>query len=143
MCSCRSKVSRLNYSFIPSQYSCIHNVKLIEENDNTKTTMHISNLFRQLYFSDQRALFERFNYLHNVIKIPHDIILKYPNSLLCRSFKVKQRHQFLCQLGRAQYDPQKENYIPIMALVEDTDVNFCNKYAKCNIENFNTFLKTL
>lgn len=95
------------------------------------------------FFSGQRALLERFNYLHNVIKIPHAILLKYPNSLLCRSFKVKQRHQFLCQLGRAQYDPQKENYIPIMALVEDTDVEFCNKYAKCNIENFNTFLKTL
>lgn len=63
--------------------------------------------------------------------------------LLCRNFKVKQRHQFLKSLGRAQYDPSKENYVPVKALVEGTDLEFCKNYAKCNIDDLNTFLKTL
>lgn len=62
---------------------------------------------------------------------------------MCRNFKVKQRHTFLERLGRAQYNPTKENFVPIIALVEDTDVEFCRKYAKCNVSDFNTFLKTL
>lgn len=62
---------------------------------------------------------------------------------MCRNFRVKQRHTFLERLGRAQYDPKKENFVPIMALVEDTDIEFCKNYAKCNVSDFNIFLKTL
>lgn len=94
-------------------------------------------------FSDQKALLERFNYVHNIIQIPHTIILKNPGILLCRNFKLKQRHLFLVKLGKAQYNPNKENYVPIMALAEDTDSEFCLKYAKCNVSDFNLFLKTL
>lgn len=71
------------------------------------------------------------------------MLVQYPEVLLCRNFKVKQRHLFLQKLGRAQYDPKKENYVPIMALVENTDTEFCKNYAKCNVDYFNAFLKTL
>lgn len=99
---------------------------------------------KNIYFvTGQKSLLERFNYLHNIIKVPHLTILNYPNVLLCRNFRVKQRHLFLKSLGRAQYDCNKENYIPIKALVENTDLEFCKTYAKCNVDDFNIFLKTL
>ncbi|XP_046961274.1 transcription termination factor 3, mitochondrial isoform X2 [Vanessa cardui] len=97
----------------------------------------------KIWMTNQKSLLERFNYLHNVIKIPHSSILHYPNVLLCRNFKVKQRHMFLETLGRAQYDANKENYIPLKALIENTDSEFCKNYAKCNVDDFNLFLKTL
>lgn len=81
--------------------------------------------------------------MHNVIKIPHKAILQSPQILECREFKLKQRHTFLEQLGRAQYDPKKENYVPITALFGGTDVEFCNKYAKCSVSDYNMYLKTL
>ncbi|XP_049865515.1 transcription termination factor 3, mitochondrial [Pectinophora gossypiella] len=97
----------------------------------------------KLWMIDQKCLLERFNYFHNVMKIPHSMLLQFPEVLLCRNFRVKQRHLFLQKLGRDQFDPTKENYVPIKALVEKTDIEFCRNYAKCNIDDFNVFLKTL
>ncbi|XP_068621683.1 transcription termination factor 3, mitochondrial [Battus philenor] len=97
----------------------------------------------RLWMMTQRALLERFNYVHNVMQIAHKQILQYPNILLCRNFIIKQRHEFLDKLGRSQYDPRKDNFVPLSAFIEETDVNFCQKYAKCHIDDFNTFLKTM
>ncbi|CAH2243142.1 transcription termination factor 3, mitochondrial [Pararge aegeria] len=97
----------------------------------------------KLWMLHQKSLLERFNYLHNVIKIQHDAIMTHPKVLLCRNFRIKQRHLFLKSLGRAQYESIKENYVPITALYEGTDVEFCRNYGKCHIDNFNMFLKTL
>lgn len=102
-----------------------------------------TNIDLSKLISDQRALLERFNYVHNTMKISHEVILKHPVLLLSRVFRIKQRHLFLEKIGRAQYDPKKENYVPVTALIENTDVEFCNKYTKCHIDDFNTFLKTL
>ncbi|XP_026738560.1 transcription termination factor 3, mitochondrial [Trichoplusia ni] len=97
----------------------------------------------KLLMINQRHLLERFNYIHNIMQISHKTILKYPEVLFCRNFKIKQRHQFLLKLGRAQYDPKKENFISIKSLVLDTDAEFCNNIAKCSVSDFNLFLKTL
>ncbi|KAI5641535.1 mTERF domain-containing protein [Phthorimaea operculella] len=97
----------------------------------------------KLWMINQKALLQRFHYLHNVMKISHSVLLNFPEVLLCRNFRVKQRHLFLQKLGRDQYDPTKENYVPIKALVEDTDVEFCKQYAKCSVNDFNIFLKTM
>ncbi|CAG5021703.1 unnamed protein product [Parnassius apollo] len=97
----------------------------------------------KVWMINQHSLLERFNYVHNVMKIPHEKVLHYPNILLCRNFKVKQRHIFLEKLGRAQYDATKENYVPLSALIEGTDQDFCRTYAKCLVDDFNTFLKTM
>ncbi|XP_059048902.1 transcription termination factor 3, mitochondrial [Achroia grisella] len=97
----------------------------------------------KLWMLNQKVLLERFHYIHNIMNIPHETILKSPGVILCRNFKLKQRHLFLEKLGRAQYNPNKENYVPIIALAEGTDLEFCNKYAKTNISDFNIFLKTL
>lgn len=77
------------------------------------------------------------------MKIPHHRILEDPEVLLSRNFRIKQRHLFLSSLGRAQYDPMKENYVPVKSLVEGTDVDFCKQYGKCNVGDYNLFLKTL
>ncbi|XP_072936480.1 transcription termination factor 3, mitochondrial isoform X2 [Epargyreus clarus] len=97
----------------------------------------------KLFMLNQKGLLERFNYIHNTMKIPHEMILRFPHVLLSRNFRVKQRHTFLEKLGRAQYDPTKENYVPITALVESTDNDFCKRYAKCNVVDFNLYLKTI
>lgn len=77
------------------------------------------------------------------MKIPHSTILENPEILLSRNFRIKQRHLFLQKLNRAQYDPKKENYVSIQSLVRNTDIEFCKYYAKCSIDDFNMFLKTL
>lgn len=97
----------------------------------------------KLWLMNQLALIRRFNYIHNSMKISHEDILKSPGILLSREFRIRQRHTFLSQLNRAQYDSTKENYVPIIALAEGTDVDFCKKYAKCTVDDFNLFLKTI
>ncbi|CAB3231125.1 unnamed protein product [Arctia plantaginis] len=97
----------------------------------------------RLLMLNQKSLLQRFNFIHQVMKIPHKTILEQPEILLCRNFKVKQRHLFLNKLGRSQYDPKKENYVPIKALVEKPDTEFCRQFAKCSVNDFNLFLKTL
>lgn len=97
----------------------------------------------RLLMLNQQKLLERFNYIHNVMQISHKTILEQPEILFCRQFKVKQRHLFLEKLGRSQYNPRKENFVPIKSLVEDTDLEFCKNIAKCDINDFNLFLKTL
>lgn len=88
-------------------------------------------------------LLERFNYIHNIMKISHEHIKRNASILTYRNYIVKQRHLFLQKLGRAQYDPKKENFVPIIGLCNGTDVEFCKTYAKSNVDNFNNFLKTL
>ncbi|KAL4704061.1 hypothetical protein ACJJTC_001983 [Scirpophaga incertulas] len=97
----------------------------------------------KLLMINQLHLLERFKYIHNVMNIDHSSILRHPGVLLSRNFRVKQRHLYLKKLGRDQYDPKKANYIPLIALAEGTDIDFCKVYAKCDIYAFNTFLKTL
>ncbi|OWR44919.1 hypothetical protein KGM_214169 [Danaus plexippus plexippus] len=97
----------------------------------------------KIWMINQKALVQRFQYIHNEMQIPHNTILQQPGILLCRNFIIKQRHSFLKSLGRAQYDPTKENYVPILALFKGTDLEFCKDYAKCTIDVYNTFLKTL
>ncbi|XP_073941668.1 mitochondrial transcription termination factor 3 isoform X2 [Choristoneura fumiferana] len=97
----------------------------------------------KLYMLGHKTLLERFNYVHNEMQIPHHRILEDPEVLLSRNFRIKQRHLFLSRLGRAQYNPKKENYVPVKSLVEGTDIEFCKQYAKCNVADYNLFLKTL
>ncbi|XP_063529205.1 transcription termination factor 3, mitochondrial [Cydia strobilella] len=97
----------------------------------------------RLYMISQKTLLERFNYIHNTMQISHKRILDEPAVLLSRNFRIKQRHLFLQKLGRAQYDPKKENYVPIIKLAEGSDTEFCKQEAKCNVLDYNLFLKTL
>uniref|UniRef100_A0A182FV97 Transcription termination factor 3, mitochondrial n=1 Tax=Anopheles albimanus TaxID=7167 RepID=A0A182FV97_ANOAL len=89
------------------------------------------------------ALQYRFDYIHRRMKLTHDQILKTPDLLLTRDFRIKQRHEFLKFLGKTQYDPKKELYIPLKSLAAGTDEQFVTEIAKSNMECYNRFLKTL
>lgn len=88
-------------------------------------------------------LVDRFDYLHNVMKLDHESIMRFPGVLSCRNFKIKQRHEFLIHLNRAQSNPKLPNYISPLDIVKDSDANFAVYTAKSSIQLFNDFCKTL
>lgn len=80
--------------------------------------------------ANKRKLTEIFDYVHNVMNIPHHIIVKFPQLFNTRVFKIKERHLFLAYLGRAQYDPAKPNYVSLDKFVSFPDKIFCKEIAK-------------
>nr|CAG4636464.1 EOG090X0C5Y [Eubosmina coregoni] len=97
----------------------------------------------KLWLMNKSILVERFDYLHNIIKMSHETILKFPAVLTCRDFRMKQRHEFLRHLNRDQYDPNLSNYVSPIALIKDTDAHFAVHVAKSSITLFNQFCKTM
>jgi mTERF domain-containing protein len=97
----------------------------------------------KIYIMSKHHLFERFNYIHNIMGINHDRIVLEPQVLTSRLFRIKQRHEYLKYLNRAQYDPTKPNYVSLFNLVKGTDLDFCLNIAKTNTEKFNNYLKTV
>lgn len=85
----------------------------------------------------------RFEYVHLKMGIQHREILKFPELLLTRQFKLKQRHEFLVKLGRNQYDPSKELYISLRDLVVSPEREFVEILAKSCMEEYYNYLKSL
>ncbi|XP_069931432.1 transcription termination factor 3, mitochondrial [Oryctolagus cuniculus] len=104
---------------------------------------HMITRIPKMLTVNKRKLTETFDYVHNVMSIPHHIIVKFPQVFNTKLFKVKERHLFLTYLGRAQYDPAKPNYISLDKLVSIPDKIFCEEIAKASVQDFNKFLKTL
>lgn len=86
---------------------------------------------------------QRFNYVHNEMGISHQDIVAWPSVLRTRMHITRQRHLFLKHIGRAQFDPTKENFVSLQGLVTGRDSEFCDKIAKVPVKQFNDFLKTL
>lgn len=76
------------------------------------------------------------------MKLSHAMLLKQPEVLSSREFRLRERHEFLKMLGRAQYDPEKDMYISPKALVEGNNHYFVRNIAKSDIETYELFLKT-
>ncbi|XP_031295218.1 transcription termination factor 3, mitochondrial isoform X1 [Camelus dromedarius] len=104
---------------------------------------HMITKIPKMLTANKRKLTETFDYVHNVMRVPHHIIVKFPQVFNTRLFKVKERHLFLTYLGRAQYDPAKPNYISLDKLVSMPDEIFCEEMAKASVQDFEKFLKTL
>ncbi|XP_037359713.1 transcription termination factor 3, mitochondrial isoform X2 [Talpa occidentalis] len=104
---------------------------------------HMITRIPKMLTANKRKLTETFDYVHNVMSIPHHIIVRSPQIFNTRLFKVKERHLFLNYLGRAQYDPAKPNYISLDKLVSVPDETFCEEMAKASVKDFEKFLKTL
>ncbi|KAG7207511.1 hypothetical protein KM043_009143 [Ampulex compressa] len=83
-----------------------------------------------------------FDYAHNKMNLTHKRISQQPQILLCRKSRLEQRHQFLVELNKAQYDPLKPSYVAPLTLVSGTDADFCRNVADTSIEMYNMFLKT-
>lgn len=77
------------------------------------------------------------------MQLSHNQIVQFPEVLLSREFRLKQRHGFLKFLGKAQYNPQKDLYISPEKLVEGDDENFVLNVAKSNMVTYDRYLKTL
>lgn len=74
--------------------------------------------------------------------IMHADIIRSPELLQTRQFKLRQRHGFLVLLGRNQYDPRKELYVPLKELVTTTDKEFVENIAKSCMGDWDKFLKS-
>lgn len=94
-------------------------------------------------YVDQVNLLKTFEIIHQDMNVSLEIILQFPGALLCKPFRIRQRHLFLEKLGRAQYDPKKPNYISLLNLVGKSDADFCVDQAKSSLLVYNAFLKTL
>lgn len=97
----------------------------------------------KVYIMSKHHLLQRFNYIHNIMEINHDRIILEPQVLTSRLFRIKQRHEYLKYLNRAQYDPTKANYVSLLMLVSGNDSEFCINVAKTSVEMFNSYLKTV
>lgn len=97
----------------------------------------------RLYTMSKNHLLERFNYIHNIMNINHDRIVLEPQVMSSRLFRIKQRHEYLKYLNRAQYDPTKPNYVSLLKMVSGNDSEFCSNIAKTSVEMFNSYLKTV
>ncbi|XP_051826848.1 transcription termination factor 3, mitochondrial [Antechinus flavipes] len=104
---------------------------------------HMVTRIPKILTASKKKLTETFDYVHNVMNIPHHIIVKFPQVFNSKVLKIKERHSFLNYLGRAQYDPQKPNYISLDKLVSLPDEVFCKEIAKASLEDFEMFLKTV
>jgi len=86
---------------------------------------------------------KNFELLHNDCKIPHDILCKFPESLLLPWYVYKPRIQLLESIGRAQFDPTQPNYVSPDMLTGGEDAEFCEEVAKVPLKLFDQFQKTL
>lgn len=93
-------------------------------------------------FSDSDELVERFEFAHKEMQLSHDTLLQFPEVLISRLFRLKQRHEFLKMLGRSQYKPENDLYVSPKSLVEGTDREFAIEVAKSNMSIYEMFLKT-
>ena len=93
--------------------------------------------------TDKLSLVNRFDYLHNVIKMNHETILAFPAVLTCREHRLRQRNEYLRHLERDQYDPKKPNYVSPLDLISSNDSHFASYVAKTSLQHFTDFCKTM
>lgn len=94
--------------------------------------------------SARSAITDRINFLRDEMGLTNKDIMAFPMCLRYRLASIiKPRHLFLTHLGKAQYDPVKENYVSLHSLLSGRDVVFCENVAKVPVKQFNDFLKTL
>ncbi|XP_053389563.1 transcription termination factor 3, mitochondrial-like [Mercenaria mercenaria] len=84
-----------------------------------------------------------FNYLHNVMELPHELIAKTPIAMDTTRYFLENRHRFLVKCGRAQYDPTKPNYVSLHALLTAKEDIWCVEIAKASVAEYNQFLRTI
>lgn len=100
-------------------------------------------LFNNLQDNVFHNVEDTFERLYKTMEIPHSLIAKFPQILRSDGLKLAERHRFLLKLGRAQYNPTKENYVPLKDLIESKEADFCVNIAKASVKEYYKFLKTI
>ncbi|KAI1305374.1 Transcription termination factor 3, mitochondrial [Halotydeus destructor] len=97
----------------------------------------------KLVAHSQERLVARFDYLHNVVGLSNQEVSRFP-ALLANGIEIlKQRAGYLKILQRDQFNPEKPGYIPPLALCSGSDAEFCERYSKTSVADFNLYLKSL
>eukprot|EP00079_Xenopus_tropicalis_P026738 XP_012820668.1 PREDICTED: transcription termination factor 3, mitochondrial isoform X1 [Xenopus tropicalis] len=104
---------------------------------------HIAIKVPKILTANKKKLMETFDYVHNIMGIPHHLIVKFPQVFNTKLLKMKERHLFLGFLGRAVYDPTKPNYVSLDKLTSTPNEIFCVEVAKASVQDYERFLKTL
>ncbi|XP_076648207.1 mitochondrial transcription termination factor 3 [Halictus rubicundus] len=129
-----------------------YNMRHIKENTfsvkeemgfNSEEMKNILLTTPRVWIYSRSKVLAAFDYIHNQMNIPHKQLSMQSQGLTCRKIRLHQRHQFLVELKRNQYDPTKPLYIPLTSVISGTDAEFCKDVAKASIDTYNLFLKTL
>jgi len=88
-------------------------------------------------------ILSQFDLLHTQLGIPQSLLCKFPRSIRRSSVLTLSRHKFLQHLGKAQYKPDQPGYVSLEMLTEGTEEEFCDNVARCNVDLFYKFLKTI
>ncbi|EZA53365.1 hypothetical protein DMN91_005052 [Ooceraea biroi] len=95
----------------------------------------------KIWVKNRTRLLDTFEYAHNEMQLQRNFVVQMPHILLCRKTRLQQRHSFLVEMKRAQYDPTKPMYVSPRDLISGTDVDFCKNIAKTSVEVYNEFQK--
>ncbi|XP_018411661.1 PREDICTED: transcription termination factor 3, mitochondrial [Nanorana parkeri] len=104
---------------------------------------HIALRVPKVLTAQKKRITETFDYVHNTMGIPHNVITKFPQIFNSSLLKIKERHMFLAFLGRAVYDPTQANYISLEKVASMPDDIFCQDVAKASTQDFDEFRKTM
>ncbi|CAL8293625.1 unnamed protein product [Merluccius merluccius] len=104
---------------------------------------HIVTLVPKVLTTNKKKLTQIFDYIHNTMKVPQHLIVKFPQVFNSRLLRYKERHQFLEYLGKAQYCPDQPNYVSLDRLASLPDEAFCTEVASATFDDFLMFQKTM
>ncbi|XP_047239446.1 transcription termination factor 3, mitochondrial isoform X1 [Girardinichthys multiradiatus] len=141
----RNIVVRLPKLLCGSLESVKENLKVceIELGFKANEIQHIVIAVPKVLTANKKKLTQIFDFLHNTMKVPNYLITKFPQVLNTKLLRLRERHQFLEYLGKAQYDPNLPSYISLDRLVSLPDEVFCTELASATLEDFYLFQKTL
>lgn len=86
---------------------------------------------------------ERYDYAIRKMRLTNEDIVRTPEVLFCRLFRLRQRHGFLVTIGKDQYDRKKDLYISPKRMLEGTDEDFVLNVAQSTHQKYDEFLRTL
>lgn len=86
---------------------------------------------------------ERYDFISRQMNISNELILRSPDILLTKTFKIKERHGYLKSIGRAQYDPNLDLYISLDAIATTNNEDFATNVVKTSLQDFENYLRTL
>jgi mTERF domain-containing protein len=73
----------------------------------------------------------------------HEDIARCPDLLGVRESRLKNRIGFLKKIGKAQFDPEKPNYVSFKMMYAGDDSEFATKVAKSSVLEYNNYMKSL
>ncbi|OQR79598.1 mTERF domain-containing protein 1 [Tropilaelaps mercedesae] len=94
----------------------------------------------QLVFESDAVLLKRFKLIRKM-GLEHEAIVDFPKIFLLRDYQLEQRLGFLEHLGRAQFDPEKPNYISAKDIAVKESNKFAKKTAKSTVGEFQDYIK--